>query len=449
MRKTVLEQLPLVIPPHAHEHVAEVAAMGAILDAHAEMADWIWADLVRGLACPETGREGLAADVVLRALVLKQMRDFSYAQLSFALADSATYRSFCRIGLGEPGPSRSSLADAIKKVRATTLEKVCFALVAFAEREGIEKGRTVRFDCTVVCTDIHPPNDSSLLWDAVRVLVRWMKRLAEEGLWTEPFRDRRRVAKRRALAIQHAPTTKKRRRLYRDLLTHTEAVLAAARRCLGALHEDPEPSLLKAAAIEELERLLPLVDKVILQTMERVFEEQKVPAQDKVVSLFEEHTDVIVKDRRATLFGHKVALCTGRSGLILDAQILRGNPADSTLPVELVERQRDLYDRVPRQVSFDGAFASKANLAALKEHGVQDVAFAKKRGLKVQDMAKSEWVYRRLRDFRAGIEAGISWLKRSFGLARCTWKGFDSFRSYVWGSILAANLLTLARAQMR
>jgi IS5 family transposase len=100
---------------------------------------------------------------------------------------------------------------------------------------------------------------------------------------------------------------------------------------------------------------------------------------------------------------------------------------------------------VPRQASFDGGYASGANLAAAKALGVKDVCFSKKRGLKITEMVRSTWVYRRLRDFRAGVEGMISYLKRAFGLDRCTWRGQLSFGSYVWGSVVSANLLTLAR----
>jgi IS5 family transposase len=148
-----------------------------------------------------------------------------------------------------------------------------------------------------------------------------------------------------------------------------------------------------------------------------------VPATEKLVSLFEAHTDVIVKDRRATYYGHKVFLTTGRSGLILDCAIPQGNPADVTWAGPLVRRHTRRFGTAPRQVSMDGGFASRDNLAALKAAGVTDVCFAKKRGLAVADMTRSQWVYDKLRRFRAAIEAGISLLKRVFGLARCVWKG--------------------------
>jgi IS5 family transposase len=134
--------------------------------------------------------------------------------------------------------------------------------------------------------------------------------------------------------------------------------------------------------------------------------------------------------------------------MILDCLIVRGNPADTDKYATMLERQKDLYGRMPRQVSADGGFASKENLAFSKQNQVKDAAFAKKRGLSVLDMAKSTWVYKALRNFRAGIEAGISVLKRAFGLDRCTWKGWEGFGRYVWSSVVSYNLLVLARTKL-
>ena len=168
----------------------------------------------------------------------------------------------------------------------------------------------------------------------------------------------------------------------------------------------------------------------------------------KVVSIFEEHTDIIVKDNRDTYYGHKICMTGGPSNLILDCQILEGNPADTQLVEQMLDRQQQIYDRYPLKVALDGGFASKENLLKAKERNIKDVCFAKKRGLEKTDMCRSEYVYNKLRRFRAGIESGISWLKRSFGLTRCTWKGFESFKCYVLSSVVAANLLTMARKKM-
>ncbi len=175
---------------------------------------------------------------------------------------------------------------------------------------------------------------------------------------------------------------------------------------------------------------------------------EKVLAGDKIVSLFEPHTDIIVKDRRDTFYGHKVCLTGGASNLIVDCLITEGNPADTALTETMLKRQKEIYGRYPLKIAMDGGFASKDNLAIAKGMQIKDVCFAKKRGLKVTDMCRSDWVYKRLRRFRAGIESGISWIKRCFGFARCTWKGLRSFKSYVWAAIVSANLLTIARKQL-
>jgi IS5 family transposase len=201
--------------------------------------------------------------------------------------------------------------------------------------------------------------------------------------------------------------------------------------------------------VQELNHYIDLAHKVIDQTQRRVFQGESVPASEKVVSIFESHTDIIIKDRRDTCYGHKICLTGGASNLILDCEILEGNPADTTLVKRMLENQKMIYDRYPLKVSLDGGFASGDNLRLAKgTMEIKDVCFAKKRGLKEEDMCRSSRVYKSLRNFRAGIESGISWLKRCFGLARCTWKTLESFKSYVWASIVSANLLTLARKQM-
>jgi transposase, IS5 family len=154
---------------------------------------------------------------------------------------------------------------------------------------------------------------------------------------------------------------------------------------------------------------------------------------------------IIVKGARDAQYGHKLNLVTGHSGLILDVVVEAGNPADAERFLPMLERQITRCGMPPRQVAADGGYASQHNLTAAKARGVKDVAFHKKRGLAVEDMVKSRWVYRKLRDFRAGIEAGISCLKRAYGLARCTWRGLDHFKTYIWSAVVAHNLVLLAR----
>jgi transposase, IS5 family len=200
---------------------------------------------------------------------------------------------------------------------------------------------------------------------------------------------------------------------------------------------------------EELERAISIFDRVIDQTRRRVILGEKVPASEKVVSFFECHTDIIEKGGRQTVYGHKVFLAGGSSGLILDCIIPKGNPADSAMSVPLMEGQKSLYGRAPRQASADGGFASRDNLRTSKTMGVKDVSFSKRKGMSIQEMVKSTWVYRMLRNFRAGIEANISCLKRAFGLNRCGWTGWVGFKQYIWSAIISYNLTVMARLKMQ
>jgi IS5 family transposase len=318
-------------------------------------------------------------------------------------------------------------------------------------RQKIEKGRKVRVDCSVVESNIHHPMDSSQLEDCVRVLARLTGRAKEAFNLDFKFVNHSRRAKKRAYKILNAKNKQQRKKPYQDLLHVTQMTVGYAKEAVQALREramvSVEPSFQEMAknAAERLETYISLAEQVISQTERRVLHGETVPADEKVFSIFEPHTDIIIKDSRDTLFGHKISITGGASGLITDLVIEEGNPADSTLAVGMIERQKDIYGRAPRQAAFDGGFASKANLGAIKDMGVKDVSFHKKRGLKIADMVKSTWVYKRLRNFRAGIEGMISFLKRGFGLNRCTWRGFESFKSYAWASVVTANLLVMAR----
>ena len=393
----------------------------------------------------DVGRGGMSAEQVLRALLVKQLNQFTYRELAFHLADSRSYRTFCQLGIIEPTPSKSTLAANIsREVRNAGAD----GAVSVAEDAGIEKGRKVRVDCTVVESNIHPPTDSELLYECSGSHSRDVPSSRTDSM---VFGNRTRRAKRRRLGVLNAKDKQQRRRVYRDLLKVTEETYRSAQRVAAQLEESGLTEPVRASAeriAADFEHFLVLTKKVINQTQRRVIDEERVPAEEKVVSIFEEHTDIIRKDRRETLYGHKVCMTGGSSSMILDCVILDGNPSDSTLAETMIDRQVELYERAPRQVAYDGAFSSKANLEAIKGKGVEDVAFTKAH-FAVTDMVKSSWVYQRLRRFRCGIEGVISFLKRVFGLDRCTWRSSPSFKSYVWSSIITCNLLMMARHLLR
>ena len=438
MRRTYHAQLPLT-STNPHPRAAELCVMSGALDANVETLRRVHADLLRQRkADARQGREGMTAEQVVRAGLVKQMFGFSYEELSFHLGDSLALRGFCRLSPAGPPPKRSTLQANIASIRPETWEAMNKALVLFARERKVEDGRWMRTDTTVVESNIHHPLDSSLLFDGVRVLTRTLLR-AHEQYGTAACNHRRR-AKRRAVAILHAGTMAKRIPLYKDLLKITHKTVRAAER---ALEELAHRGVFGLAAT--LSHFLPLVKRIVDQAERRVLRGESVPASEKLVSLFEPHTDIIVKDRRDTHYGHKVTLSTGRSGIVLDLVVEKGNPADSTLTVRSAERHTALFGQAPERAAFDGGFASKSNLAALQASGTREACFSKPAGVPLDAQTSTPRLRRILKRFRAGIEATVSFLKRSFGLSRCTWTGLPRFRAYCWCSTVAHNLLTVAR----
>ena len=428
-----------------HEMGRGLARISEVLDRHPEFVDWIAEDVDRGRRS-SMGRAGLPCEVILRCGILKQLWQSDYRELEFALADSASAKRFTRVDPLRP-PKRSALQRCIRAVRAETWERINRALLGTARDDGIETGTRVRIDSTVTETHILEPSDSQLLYDGVRVLSRLLAR-GRERLGSEAFQfhDHRRAARRRKWKVPKA-RTKRKVKLYRELLAITRRTLRYAEEALAATEGRDEEWLPRWRA--EVANYRDLAVRVVRQTVRRVLDGEKVPAEEKVVSLFEPHTDIIRKGGRRVQYGHKVNLGSGPSGLVLDAVVEAGNPPDSARCLPMIERHTGIFGSPPEQVACDGGYASKANLEEAKELGVRDVVFHQKRGIAVADMASSPKVYGRLRNFRAGMEAVVSYLKRCFGLRRCNWRGLEHFRSYVWSSVVTHNLWVIARHKLR
>ena len=440
MRSKKSPQISLFEIYNDHELGQQLKCISSRLDAHPEILDLALKSLT-SKKLKATGRNGLTADSVVRASLLKQMMGLSYEELSFYISDSISYQTFVRTHIN---PRASTLQAAISGLDADTWEAINKVLLIACAEEGLEKGRTVRIDSTVTESHIHPPTDSSLLCDCVRTLSRVMDKLKElmpNG--TVRFCNHCRSAKKLGRDIEYA-RSKNKTALYKKLVSVTKSTVKEVQQAIIETNS-VSLSLAAQALVTELTHWTEVTCKVISQTQRRVFNGEKVPATEKLVSIFETHTDIIIKGSRDTQFGHKLNITTGKSGLVLDVVVEKGSPADSDKLCPMIKRQEQIYGRVPRQTAADGGYASQENLKQAKEMGVKDVAFNKKKGLKVDEMVKSHWVYKRLTKFRAGIEGNISCLKRRYGLTRCFWKGLKMFKAYVWSSTVAYNLMVLAK----
>src|SRR5579864_1275071 len=242
----------------------------------------------------ETGRHGLPAEAVLRCALLKQYRQLSYQELAFHLEDSASFRAFARLPLSW-SPHKSVLQKTVSAIRPETWEQINRALLSGARQAKLEDGAVVRLDSTVTSALMHEPSDSSLLWDAVRVLVRLLKRAdALAGGVGLEWRNHCRAAKKRARNIQFTRGRPNRVQHYRELIKLTRATLAFADHAATGLSHVPDP-IMVAIWQAEFHHYRPLIERIIAQTERRVLRGEAVAASDKIVSLFEPHADIIVK----------------------------------------------------------------------------------------------------------------------------------------------------------
>ena len=431
--------------PQALDHPVadELEWASAWLDEHPELLDEVAADLA-GKASTRRGRHGLTRETILRCAVLLHLRGESYRGLAFTLQDSLSAQRFARLDPARPPPGKSVLQATVGSVGAATWEAINRRLLEVARAERIETGEAVRVDSTVTETHILEPSDSRLLVDGVRVLTRLLRAARGElGAVAVDFHDHRRAAKRRALEAGSQRGAARRARTYRKLLRLAGRTVGYVEAALPAVAAAGTPW--SRSWVGSATAYLDLLGRVAEQTERRVFGGETVPACEKVVSLFEPHTDIIVKGGRGTHYGHKVNLATGRTGLVLDVVVEDGNPADSARCLPMLERHVEQYGAPPSRAAFDGGYASRENLKEAKALGIEHVVFHKKRGLKAEDMTRSPWLYGQLKRFRAGVEAGISYLKRCFGLDRCLWRGLPRFKAYVQSAVFAHNLIRLAR----
>ena len=240
----------------------------------------------------------------------------------------------------------------------------------------------------------------------------------------------------------------KRLPLYIEFLSLTSKTLGYARNVLDLLSGMATTSLEGKVRLDLLKQgladYIELTEKVMDVSRRRVLADEKVPAEEKLVSIFEEHTDIVEKGNRETIFGHKISVTGGESNMILDCIIERGNPGDATLFPTAIDNHIRIFGSAPEQAAADSGFSSEANAQYARKNGVQDICFTSQPRVTVLEWVRSLRIFKELRNFRAGIEVCISTMKRVLGLDRCTWRGLDSFCSYVWLTIVSFNLRVLA-----
>lgn len=397
------------------------------------------------------GRPATPVDVILRMMLLKHVRDWSYEVLTREVRANLVYREFTRIG-GEKVPDDKTMGRLGRQLGPDLVGKLNERVVEIARQNKIATGRKLRVDTTVVETNIHYPTDSTLLGDGVRVLTRIMKKVGEvAGDAGTRLRDRTRSVKLRVLAIARASRNKtdrgkqKLKESYLKLLDAATRVVGQATKfsseIAGRVKRGNRAVLAKAR--KQLDEMIPRVRQVIRQTCERVLQ-GNTHAEGKIFSIFETHTEVIRKGKtdKPNEFGKLVKIQEAENQIITHYEVYDQRPADSALLVPSVEQHILLFDRPPDLVTADPGFFSAANEAKAEEMGVRRVSIpshATKSPARKQRQ-KKRW-FKKAQKWRTGCEGRISVLKRRHGLQRSRYKGPDGMKRWVGFGVIADNII--------
>jgi IS5 family transposase len=404
----------------------------------------------------QTGRNSTPVDVVLRMLVVKRLYGISYEETQRQVSDSLRLRQFCRVYLNVV-PDDTTLIRWANLIQPKTLEKFNQRIVQMAIERKVTRGRKLRTDGTVVESHIRPPSDGRLLADSVRVLARSVSRgrsllKAAKQEVLEEFEDFTQNAKGLARRIGETLRSKKEaaqaagRQQYEKLLGQTRQTIDWAVQTQKQLQKQSQHKAKRLA--ETLNTFIPRARQVIQQATRRVLQGEQVPASEKIVSIFEEHTDIIRRGKEAkpVEYGHKIWLNEVEGGIVSHYRILDGNPSDEKQWKPSLKAHLKTFQHPPVQASADRGLCSAPNETLAHDLGIRYVVIPK-RGYRSKARLKHEhqtWFVKG-RHWHAGVEGRISVLKRAHGLGRCLNHGETGFQCWVGWGVIAGNLAVLGR----
>ena len=406
------------------------------------------------------GRQGAPAEMVLRLLLLKHIRNWSYHVLEREVRANLVYRDFTRVGAAKM-PDAKTMGRWGVAVGPEVVKQIHERIVNLAQAKGLAQGRRMRLDTTVVETNVHYPTDSSLLGDGVRVLIRTMKKVtkiaSEAGA---RLRDRSRSVKLRVLDIARAARSKAKQsrerlnRAYGKLLNSTSRVVGQAKRFSKEIANgtkctsDVVQQLVLEGLRQQLDAMVPLVKQVIKQTRARIFRGD-TRSEGKLLSLFEPSTEIIRKGKagKPNEFGKMVKLQEAENQIVTDYEVYDRRPSDSDLLIAAIEKHQAMLGRAPRLVAGDAAFYSAKNEAAAKAKGVKRFCIPDRstKSAERKREQKKRW-FRNGQKWRTGCEGRISVVKRRHGLDRCQYKGDAGMQRWVGLGVIADNIVSIGRS---
>ena len=425
------------------------------LEEHSALVELVRKDLERGLKKPNAGRHGITPTQALLSLILMRVKNWDYRELRERINDGYTLRSFTQFD-SHAVPKHDAFNRAINRLTPATLAAINQLVVQAAVELGLEDGKKLRVDTTVVETNIHYPTDATLLWDAVRTVTRLVWDLHEKlPRGVKGFTDRTRSARRRMQEIQRMTARQREQQQtprYRELIRITDQVVSNAKQVIAAAKRVHKVDEITHAVIDSISKQIndfcALGVRVIDQTRRRVLQGETVPAEEKLYSIFEPHTALIKRGKtlKPVEFGHKVFLAESSHGLITEYRVLEGNPVDSDHVQTSLDQHQKTFQQAPEDYAADRGFYSAENVQNCKDAGVSQVCIPQRGGQRTAEQEELERsrAFKKGQRFRAGIEGRISVLFRGRGMKRCLLKGRERFEILVGAAVLANNLMRIA-----
>ena len=430
-------------------YTAKYASINALLLANPTVLDLVHADFCRWLSTSDKGRESAyTSEEILRSLVVMFVEGDSYRDLVVRVETSEFLRNFIGFGLFKPMMDFSFAAKAFAALSEATWKSVNGALARYAQGESWITGEKLRTDTTAYEANVHYPTDSSLLWDSFRVLARVLRRVQQElpelGL-VHRYHDK----KVKKLAFYIARNGKSACKATQRRVKRTYGLLIARVRWIAGVGRDVQRLLERTLfGAPELEQHTPLIERIADQARRRVFDGEVVPAGEKVYSLFEDHTELLIRGKagKPVEFGHKVLIAQTGEKFIHHYRTMPAREEDKDLLAGTIEAHRELFGHPPSTLAADkGFYESVTQLMELEEE-IETVSICKK-GRRTHAEVEREHAddFQDGQRFRAGVEGTISVLKRAFKLNRCLFKGYKNFAASVGCAVFCHNLILLAR----
>lgn len=413
----------------------ELGLIDTILENNPNFIEMLRDDIESGDKDSPFGRKDTPSiEQIVRGAIYKELKGLDYRKLEYHQSDSRICALFLKLDELRPY-SFQMYQKYISRISEESLRRLLFELNKIAIGQGLEDIKSFRQDSTVVETNIHYPTNNAIAWDCIKEANRLLARLKLECDELN-YMDYSVQAKKNRFKIDNCKPKDKKAQLFRKQLV---LFVKTINQLSNVVKKKPGSGHKAEPILRLISNHIKVMGLVEYMVREKEIKGNKVPNEKKIFSIYEEHTDIIVKGGRRPEFGHKVNLSSGKSNLILVCDIQRGNPSDTDLFSLMLDQTIEKYGIIPRDSATDGGYASSANMIKAQKSGISNVVFNKIVG-SLRNIASSKNMETRLKKWRSGIEGIISNLKRRFKIRRCDWKGWEHFKSKVLWSVLGHNI---------